>query len=144
MGIYISRVQINNFRNFHKLDVHLGKKAVIVGENNSGKTNFVHALRLILDPNLPDTARQLKEEDFWDGIESPIETGAEIEICIDLKIAWLMYGRIGNHPSLDKFKKNNGFNRFSLTRYYLPLSLKGKIAIKMRLHRNSKDIFHKK
>ncbi len=85
MGVYISRVQIKNFRNFHELDVQLGEKAVIVGENNSGKTNFIHALRLILDPNLPDTARQLKEEDFWDGIESPIETGAEIEICIDLK-----------------------------------------------------------
>ena len=85
MGVHISRVQINNFRNFHKLDVQLGEKAVIVGENNSGKTNFVHALRLILDPNLPDTARQLKEEDFWDGIESTIETGAEIEINIDLK-----------------------------------------------------------
>jgi len=85
MGVHISRVQINNFRNFHKLDVQLGEKAVIVGENNSGKTNFVYALRLILDPNLPDTARQLKEEDFWDGIESPIENGAEIEICIDLK-----------------------------------------------------------
>jgi len=85
MGVYISRVQIDNFRNFQKLDVQLGEKAVIVGENNSGKTNFVYALRLILDPSLPDTARQLKEEDFWDGIESPIEDGAEIEICIDLK-----------------------------------------------------------
>jgi len=85
MGVHISRVQINNFRNFHKLDVQLGEKAVIVGENNSGKTNFVHALRLILDPNLPDTARQLKDEDFWDGIESPIENRVEIKICIDLK-----------------------------------------------------------
>lgn len=85
MSVYISRVQIKNFRNFHNLDVLLSEKAVIVGENNSGKTNFIHALRLVLDPSLPDTARQLKEEDFWDGIESPIETGEEIEISIDLK-----------------------------------------------------------
>ena len=71
MSVYISRVQINNFRNFHKLDVCLSRKAVIVGENKSGKTNLIHALRLILDPDLPDSARQLKEEDFWDGLESP-------------------------------------------------------------------------
>ena len=33
MGVYISRVQINNFRNFHELDVQLGGKAVIVKMN---------------------------------------------------------------------------------------------------------------
>lgn len=85
MSVYISRVQINNFRNFHKLDVCLSRKAVIVGENKSGKTNLIHALRLILDPDLPDSARQLKEEDFWDGLESPMENGTEISISIDLQ-----------------------------------------------------------
>jgi putative ATP-dependent endonuclease of OLD family len=85
MSVYISRVQINNFRNFHELDVILSQKAVIVGENKSGKTNFIHALRLILDPDLPDSARQLKEEDFWDGLESPMEKGSEISISIELQ-----------------------------------------------------------
>lgn len=85
MGVYISRVQINNFRNFKDLDVHLSKKAVIVGENKSGKTNFIHALQLILDPNLPDSARQLKEEDFWDGLELPMENGIEIHVSIDIQ-----------------------------------------------------------
>jgi predicted ATP-dependent endonuclease of OLD family len=51
MGFHISRVQIINFHNFKKLDVHLSEKAVIVGENASGKTNFIYALRLVLDPN---------------------------------------------------------------------------------------------
>ena len=48
--MYISRVQIRNFRNFHNLDVSLGQHAVIVGENKIGKSNFIFALRLILDP----------------------------------------------------------------------------------------------
>jgi len=46
---------------------------------------------------------------------------------------------MGNHPSLDKFKQNNGFTRFSLTRYYSPLTAKGKIAAKLGLHREIKD-----
>jgi hypothetical protein len=50
-----------------------------------------------------------------------------------------MYGRMGNHPSLDRFKQNNGFTRFSLTRYYVPLTAKGKIATKLGLHREVKD-----
>jgi putative ATP-dependent endonuclease of the OLD family len=67
------------------IDVILSKKALIVGENKSGKTNFIHALRLILDPDLPDSYRQLKEEDFFDELEDPMEMGVEIEISIDLK-----------------------------------------------------------
>lgn len=85
MSIYISRVQIENFRNFRYFDVYLSRKAVIVGENKSGKTNFVHALRLILDLDLPDSARRLQEEDFWDGLESPMKNGVEIVIKIDLQ-----------------------------------------------------------
>jgi len=85
MTVYISRVHIENFRNFHELDVSLAEKAVIVGENGAGKTNFIHALRLILDPDLPDSARRLKEDDFWDGLEAPMQNGTEITISIDLQ-----------------------------------------------------------
>lgn len=85
MGFHISRVQIKNFRNFRKLDVPLSEKAVIVGENSSGKTNFIYALRLVLDPSLPDSARQLTEDDFWDGLESPMEMGEEIKIEVDFQ-----------------------------------------------------------
>jgi putative ATP-dependent endonuclease of OLD family len=85
MGFHISRVQIKNFRNFGELDVSLSEKAVIVGENASGKTNFIYALRLVLDPSLPDSARQLAEDDFWDGLESPMEMGEEIKIVVDFQ-----------------------------------------------------------
>jgi len=54
-------------------------------------------------------------------------------------VKWIMYGRIGNHPSLDTFKQNNGFTRFILTRYYIPLTKKGTIAVKLGLHREIKD-----
>jgi hypothetical protein len=62
-----------------------------------------------------------------------------IEICADKHVEWIMYGRIGNHPSLDNFKRNNGFEKFTLTRYYVPLTSKGKIAMKLGLHKDIKD-----
>lgn len=79
----ISRVRIENFRNFSELDVALAEDAVIVGENKVGKSNFLYALRLVLDPALPDSARQLRTEDFWDGVPRPI-TDAKIRVSVDL------------------------------------------------------------
>lgn len=82
----ISRIQIENFRNFRKLDVETGPSIVIVGENAVGKSNLLFALRLILDPTLPDSARQLRQEDFWDGLTKDRQFGRDdrIEISIDL------------------------------------------------------------
>jgi hypothetical protein len=58
----------------------------------------------------------------------------------DLNEEWVMYGRMGNHPSLDNFKSSNGFNRLRLNRYYVLLTSKGKIAVRLGLHRELKDM----
>lgn len=80
-GMHLSRVQIKNFRNFASLDVRLNGNAVIVGENRVGKSNFLYALRLVLDTSLPDTARNLKLSDIWDGHDAAVEP--EVEIHLD-------------------------------------------------------------
>ncbi|MBE7449743.1 MAG: AAA family ATPase [Kofleriaceae bacterium] len=68
---YISRIEIEHFRNLHGLQADIAPSAVIVGENRSGKSNLLHALRLVLDPSLPDSSRELRPEDFWDGLAAP-------------------------------------------------------------------------
>ncbi len=80
----IHRVKIDNFRNFKTVDVYLDNSVVIVGENKAGKTNFLHALRLVLDPSLPDSARQLHEGDFWSGLANPIYNRCEIKVVVEL------------------------------------------------------------
>jgi len=80
-----SRVGIKNFRNFNALDVRLGDHAVVLGENMVGKTNFLFALGLILDPSLPDSARRLRLEDFWDKLPRPLSAEDAIEIAIELR-----------------------------------------------------------
>ncbi len=79
----ISRVRIKNFANFSSLDVQTGKSIVIVGENKVGKSNFVRALQLILDPGLSERDRQLGLEHFWDGLGED-KIGKTIEISVDL------------------------------------------------------------
>jgi hypothetical protein len=63
-----------------------------------------------------------------------------IEVCANKREKWLMYARMGNHPTLDRFKENSGFRKFALTRYCVPLTKKGEIAIKLGLHRRIEDV----
>lgn len=79
----ISRIKIENFRNFADFDVKLNGNIVVVGENGVGKSNLLYALRLLFDPSLPDSARQLTLSDFWDGLES---IGPEDRITIMVEI----------------------------------------------------------
>lgn len=79
----LRRIQIKNFRNFKDLDIRLGEHAVILGENKVGKTNLLFALRLILDPSLPDSMRRLRMEDFWDGLDRPLRAVDIIEVSLE-------------------------------------------------------------
>lgn len=82
--MYLSRITIRNFRNFSDLDVALGGNIVIVGENRVGKSNLLFGLRLIFDPSLPDSSRQLGLSDFWDGLDA-IDTDSTISISVEIK-----------------------------------------------------------
>lgn len=46
--MFLSRVSIKNFRCFQDVDIRLDKTTVLIGENNSGKTSFLDAIRLCL------------------------------------------------------------------------------------------------
>ena len=58
---------------------------MIVGENKIGKSNLLHALRLVLDPPLPDSVRQRRDEDFWDGLPRPLTAKDRIIIALELE-----------------------------------------------------------
>ncbi|WP_406292144.1 AAA family ATPase [Embleya sp. NBC_00896] len=59
---------MENFRNFASLEIDpFPTPAVIVGENQIGKSNLLHALRLVLDPDLSDRRRLLLPDDVHEG-----------------------------------------------------------------------------
>ena len=74
----LTRLVITNFRNLNGVDVPLAGSPVVVGENRVGKSNLVHAIRLVLDPSLSNAARWLTREDFSDSLgEDPMGAGEE-------------------------------------------------------------------
>lgn len=61
-----------------------------------------------------------------------------VEICVEKKMDYFVYGKYvyGNKtksPLID-FKERNGFEMIKLPRYYIPLNLVGKIALKLNIH----------
>lgn len=72
--MHLSRIVIRNFRNFASLDVKLQDGVTcIIGENNTGKTNLLHALRLATDTKLSSSYRTLLPHDIRgdEDFESP-------------------------------------------------------------------------
>ncbi|MFD8155932.1 ATP-dependent nuclease [Streptomyces malaysiensis] len=86
----ITRIHVKNFRNLADVDLPIGSSNVIVGENRAGKSNFIHSLRLLFDPTLPNSDRHLRREDFWDGLSNgredwdPKREGHEVTISVEI------------------------------------------------------------
>lgn len=78
----LSKLSIRNFRNFRSVGIPLSGNVVLLGENRVGKSNLLFAIRLILDPTLPDSARQLKLSDFWDGAPPDFREAIEVHLEI--------------------------------------------------------------
>src|SRR5260221_5394727 len=68
-AFHLLRLRVQNYRNFRAVDCALGPHVVLFGENAAGKSNLIRALRLVLDPDLPDSERRLDADDFWHGID---------------------------------------------------------------------------
>jgi len=79
----ISRVVIRNFRSFELLDVPLSSSTTcVIGENNTGKTNLLHAIRLCIDSNLSSAYRSLIPAD----IHSAVDISHPNQVLIGLEI----------------------------------------------------------
>lgn len=62
--MHISKLSVRNFRNFHNVSLNFQKGVnTIIGENGSGKTNILYALRLLIDESMPRGIR-FYESDF--------------------------------------------------------------------------------
>ncbi len=62
-----------------------------------------------------------------------------VALCEEKKISYLTYGMFnyGNkhHTPLREFKIRNGFGEILVPRFYVPLTAKGAVSIKLKLHR---------
>jgi hypothetical protein len=96
-------------------------------------------IQLVYGDNIAIISQILSLQLHWDKAVNNLLVAKTVEVCAAKNVKYVMYGRIGNHPSLDMFKENNGFKKCLLTRYYVPLNVKGRLALTLKLHRSLKD-----
>ena len=95
---------------------------------------------ILYGSDVANVSEILSMQKHWDKAVNNALLAKAVEVCASKGEQWLRYGRFGNHPSLDRFKENNGFVRFPLTRYYVSLTWKGRVAVRLGLHREFKDV----
>lgn len=83
--MYISRIQIKNFRNIKSEVICFNEGVnVIIGHNNSGKTNLLKALSLVIDT---ESSKRLDVDDFHKNVTlADLKANSpKIEIAVTLK-----------------------------------------------------------
>lgn len=129
---------------------HYGESLESVADNMAlaKKTTFIGAylddelvgfIQIIYGDSIAIISQILSMQRHWDKALNNALIAKAVEVCAENGNHWLMYGRIGNHPSLDKFKESNGFKKYPIARYYVPITWKGKLAIRLGFHRELKD-----
>lgn len=64
-NMHISNIKIKNYRNLEYINISIGKLVVLIGENNSGKSNLLRAITL---PFLNDDVGNINKTLAWEDI----------------------------------------------------------------------------
>lgn len=76
----IAYVKMIGFRNFGAAIVNFAEKTLIIGANDVGKSNLLHALRILLDRSLSESDLEPRETDFHIGLDSKQADVLEISV----------------------------------------------------------------
>ncbi len=85
--MYISQLRIKNFRVFDEITLSLNKGInILIGENNSGKTSIIDALRICLGYGKSDTNIYIQESDLHLNPSNPDDRNTEIQFDLIFEI----------------------------------------------------------
>ncbi len=96
-------------------------------------------IQLVHGDNIAIISQILSLQKHWDKAVNNTLVAKAVEVCANKGTRFLMYGRMGNHPTLDSFKQSNNCVKFELTRFCISLTARGRIAARLGLHREMKD-----
>lgn len=118
-------------------NIHVDPNSTFIGAFLGGE--LVGFIQIVIGDSIAIISQILSMQKHWDKAVNNALIAKAVEVCAAKGEKWLMYGRIGNHPSLDRFKESNGFSKFPITRYFIPITGRGRIAIRLGFHRGFKD-----
>lgn len=101
-------------------------------------------MKIVWDTHSAAVMQILSKVEFREKRPNNAFLSEAVRLCAERKIPYLLYERFvyGNKTdsSLTRFKRENGFVRMDIPRYYVPLTLKGSMSLKLRLQKDPKDM----
>lgn len=97
-------------------------------------------MKIVWDTNSAAIMQILSKLRFRDKRPNNAMLSEAVKLCADRKVPYLLYESYvygsKDDSSLTRFKRENGFSRMDLPRYYVPLTWKGKLCLALGLHRD--------
>jgi hypothetical protein len=100
-------------------------------------------IRMVYVGKIARTLQVISKKKHYDKKSTNALLAKAIEICEQKGVSQLVYGNYiynDQHNPLTEFKRRNGFEQVLLPRYYVPLTSKGKVVLKLRLHHGIKRL----
>jgi len=94
-------------------------------------------IRMVYVDNIASTLQVISQKKHADKKPTNALIAKAVEICAQLGISHFVYASYaynGQPNSLTEFKRRNGFEQILVPRYYVPITLKGRIALGLDLH----------
>jgi hypothetical protein len=129
---------------------HYGKSVETVRRDNesfSGRSCFIGAylggeligfIKMVYVDGLASIMQILSKNEHQDKRPTNALLAKAVEICSEKQKSFLLYCKYTYHrgceDDLMEFKRRNGFQEVRFPRYYVPLSLKGKLGLSLKLH----------
>ena len=107
------------------------------------KSEIIGFIKMIYTPHFVKASGDIAKVEHRD--KSPMNAlfAKAVSICVDKKIPYLVYGKYEygkkGEDTLSSFKKQNGFIKIEYPRYYVPLTVTGKVGLKLNIHNGVKQ-----
>ena len=109
IDMIISKLHIKGFRNFIDEKINLANKTLIIGGNDTGKSNLLYALRILFDPSLSQRDLELGDNDYCIYSDTNlIEITAKLEQIDEDCINSALQGAIKDGTSFIQYRLKKG------------------------------------
>ena len=114
------------------------ESSVFVGAYHENE--FIGFIKLIINGEVASLMQILSKISHADKRPTNALLAKAIEICESKQVRYLTYGRYvywnKDQSSLIDFKQRNGFEKIDIPIYYVPLTIKGRVALRFGLHKD--------
>jgi hypothetical protein len=102
------------------------------------ENSLIGFVKIVLTEGCASTLQVISKIEHRDKKPTNALMAKTVEICASMGIPYLQYG-VWSHGTLGDFKRYNGFEKMLLPKYFIPITLKGKAILMMRLHQGIKN-----